>query len=41
MKNLFCEMNDIENEADVESLLVERLLKAIKYPDNEIKRKKS
>lgn len=41
MKNLFCDNKDIRNEADVESLFVERLLNALQYPDDKICRKTS
>jgi type I restriction enzyme M protein len=40
-KNMFCDSKDLKNEADVESLFVERILKALEYPDNKILRKKS
>lgn len=41
MKNLFCDNNDLKNEADVEALFIERLLSALKYPDDKVLRKKS
>lgn len=41
MKNLFCDDSDLKNEADVEALFVDRLLKALDYPDNRVSRKKS
>lgn len=40
-KNVFCKKSDLNNEADVEALFVERLLKALNYPDNAILRKRS
>lgn len=39
--NIFCDKNDLINEADVEALFVDRLLSYFKYPDDKIKRKKS
>lgn len=41
MKNLFCNKKDLRNEACVEALFVDRLLKALNYPDNRIRRKES
>lgn len=41
MKNLFCDDSDFNNEASVEALFVERLLKALEYPDNRVSRKNS
>jgi len=41
MKNLFCNDGDLSNEADVEALFVEKLLKALDYPDSNILRKDS
>lgn len=41
MKNLFCNDSDLNNEASVEALFVERLLKALDYPDNKVSRKNS
>ncbi len=41
IKNLFCSEQDLKNEASVESLFVERLLKALKYPDSRISKKES
>lgn len=41
MKNLFCNDADLSNEADVEALFVEKLLKALDYPDSNILRKDS
>ena len=41
LNNLFCSITDLKNEATVESLFVDRLLKALDYPDNRIKRKES
>jgi len=40
-KNMFCTLTDLTNEAQVESLFVERLLKALDYPDGRVKRKES
>ncbi len=39
--NLFCNCSDIKNEADVEAVFVERLLKTLGYPDKAILRKRS
>ena len=41
MKNFFCILEDLKNEASVEALFVERLLKALDYPDNKVARKES
>ncbi len=41
MRNLFCEFNDLHNEADVEQLLICRLLSALQYPDDAIRPKDS
>lgn len=41
VKNLFCELKDLKNEASVESLFVDRLLKALDYPDSRVTRKES
>lgn len=41
MLNLFCESSDLNSEADVEALVVERLLAKLGYPDNRIQRKDS
>jgi len=41
MKNLFCNLSDLRNEATVEALFVDRLLNTLKYPDNRIRRKES
>lgn len=40
-KNLFCAIQDLKNEAAVEALFVERLLKALNYPDSRVSRKES
>jgi type I restriction enzyme M protein len=40
-KNMFCNLLDLTNEAQVESLFVDRFLKALDYPDNRVKRKES
>ena len=40
-KNMFCNIADLSNEAYVESLFVDRLLKALDYPDNRVCRKES
>lgn len=39
--NMFCKASDLNNEASVEALFVERLLKALDYPDNRVTRKES
>ncbi len=41
MKNLFCEKKNLKNEASVEALFVDRLIKELDYPDNRISRKES
>jgi len=41
IKNLFCMLYDLKNEASVEALFVDRLLKALSYPDNRVCRKES
>ncbi|MCE5186238.1 MAG: N-6 DNA methylase [Planctomycetaceae bacterium] len=41
IKNLFCSRSNLQNEADVEAIFVERLLKALNYPDKAILRKRS
>ena len=41
IKNLFCVLGDLKNEASVEALFVERLLKALNYPDRRVSRKES
>lgn len=41
MRNLFCSRADLDSEADVESLFVERLLGKLKYPDDRVLRKDS
>lgn len=38
---MFCVLNDLKNEAAVEVLFIERLLKALNYPDNRVSRKES
>jgi len=40
-KNMFCNIADLSNEAYVESLFIDRLLKALDYPDNRVRRKES
>ena len=40
-KNMFCTITDLTNEAQVESLFIDRLLKSLDYPDNRVKRKES
>jgi len=40
-KNMFCDKSNLTNEAQVESLFVERLIKALDYPDNRVSRKTS
>lgn len=39
--NLFCNLKDLKNEASVEALFVDRLLKALDYPDSRVTRKES
>lgn len=39
MNNVFCNINDLKNEADVEQLFVCRLLSKLNYPDNSIRPK--
>jgi len=39
--NMFCKASDLNNEASVEALFVERVLKALDYPDNRVTRKGS
>lgn len=41
MKNLFCRGTDLINEATVEALFVDRLLIALNYPDDKVRRKQS
>ena len=41
MHNLFCDHENLNNEADVEALFVEPLLSALGYPANRIRRKAS
>lgn len=41
MRNIFCRRTDLDSEADVESLVLDRLLEKLRYPDNRIKRKDS
>ena len=41
MRNMFCERADLDSEADVEALVIERLLPKLNYPDNRIRRKDS
>ncbi len=41
MLNIFCKRADIDSEADVEALVVDRLLSKLNYPDNRIRRKDS
>lgn len=41
MKNMFCNLRDLKNEASVEALFVDRLLNMLKYPDNRVRRKES
>jgi type I restriction enzyme M protein len=40
-ENMFCEWDDLNNEASVESFFVDRLLKELGYEDSEIKAKKA
>jgi len=39
LQNLFCKKSDLDSEADVEAIFVERLLTKLRYPDNRICRK--
>lgn len=39
LRNMFCAQGDLKTEADVEALLVDRLLTKLRYPDNAIRRK--
>ena len=39
MQNAFCNSEDLRNEADVEALFVEPLIRRLGYPDNRIRRK--
>lgn len=39
LQNLFCKISDLDSEADVEALFVERLLTKLRYPDNRVCRK--
>jgi len=41
MNNQFCKYRDLSNEADVEALFVDRLLRHLNYPDDKVLRKKS
>ncbi|MDV2504553.1 MAG: N-6 DNA methylase [bacterium] len=41
MRNIFCCRSDLDSEADVESLFVNRLLAKLRYPDNRVLRKDS
>lgn len=41
MRNLFCDTSDLHNEADVEALFIEPLLRKLGYPDARIRRKVS
>lgn len=41
MRNMFCDSNDLHNEADVEALFINRLLSYLNYPDEAVKRKDS
>lgn len=40
-ENMFCVLSDLHNEADVETLFLDRLLLALNYPDGRIKRKET
>ena len=40
-RNLFCKRADLDSEADVESLFLDRLIVKLRYPDNRVKRKDS
>ena len=39
MRNIFCDSDALHNEADVEALFLEPLLRTLGYPDNRIRRK--
>jgi type I restriction enzyme M protein len=39
LQNLFCKISDLDSEADVEALFIERLLTKLRYPDNRVCRK--
>ena len=39
--NIFCRASDLDSEADVEALFVDRLLAKLHYPDNCVRRKDS
>ena len=41
MRNLFCQITDIDSEADVEALVVEKLIGLLGHPDDRIHRKDS
>lgn len=41
MRNMFCDSNDLHNEDDVETLLLDRLLVHLGYRDSQIRRKNS
>ena len=40
-ENMFCDVSDLNNEASVEALFVDRLLVELNYPDNQVLRKQS
>lgn len=40
-RNIFCRITDLDSEADVEALVVEKLLATLGYPDDRISRKDS
>ena len=40
-ENMFCDVSDLNNEASVEALFVDRLLVELNYPDNRVLRKQS
>ena len=40
-RNIFCLLEDLHNEADVEQFFVCRLLNALQYPDDAIRPKES
>jgi len=40
-RNLFCKRADLDSEADVESLFLDRLIVKLRYPDNRVRRKDS
>ena len=41
MRNLFAQRSDVKSEADVEALIVDRLIAKLRYPDKAVRRKES